>query len=1254
MKTESNIQVPPNRSLLKALFLLTFIIPSIFLFAQKNFLFENYSIPQGLSNPTVNCIYEDKYGFLWIGTNDGLNRYDGYEFKVYKNNPTDSTSLPNNTVITISEDKNGEMWIGGFDFLVKYKREKDSFVRIRIDKERHTNLPNIVKILVDKNNRIWIGTDLMGVLLVDRENMVTKRKKFILKNEEVNDVIVNTIIENSNHEILAADYGSGVFYYNEDTDQFHLYHNLGDNIPKRSLVLHEDEFNRLWIGGQNSLTIYDRITGKFEKVDLFSYSSTSFLSTGIISILKDKSGFLWLATLNKGLYRYNPVDNNYFHFTPGNNNGSIKSTGIVSLFQDSFGNIWVGTATDGLYKVDPNKQPMNILRIPESLKTNTQADIITAVAKSRNSNYAAIGTVGSGIIWKNIQSGDFKHFLSGKNENSISNNNIRSLTIDGENNLWVGTNAGLNKVNPVTGKVNRYFEEEMKKYNVKAINDLKFDMAGRLFIATEGGVDIFYPSQNFIKKLPSAYNRKYSTDLQSEVIKHANNSKPLAAILQVGEQKSLEKEFELQEKTKVLVIGIGEGRPNLAGMFDYGWLENLDGKNIWSMQNFSSSFHFQGGLKNRIILKTLLLEKGKYKIKYSSDVGHSYGNYNVQAPQDSSLWGIQVLNLSDKQFEEYSESIEKSIKNGSDMLLIDALSVYISKAYENILWIGTSNQGLFKYNLINGKYTHYVNKIAGSELLIGNDVFNVMEDSRGFVWYSATNGLVKLDPRNNSVILFTEKDGLPTNLVGAIQEDNHRNLWISSASGLTMIVRVSEGEKETFINIDIKDGLQGYSYTRANWKTNEGELFFGGENGINFFIPGKTNQTKPKIVITDFKISDVSVYDKPEKFSLAKELNDTDQLTLSYSQNDIAFQFSPVHYSRPERNLIAYKLEGFNNDWVYSKLRFASFTNLEPGEYTFRLKAANGDGIWSDEEKTILIKILPPYWRTTLAYIFYAFVFFGIIFGVDRIQRRRIFTKERNAAALKEAELRAQLAEAESARKTSELEEARNLQISMLPKILPQLPHLDIAVYMKTATEVGGDYYDFNVHADGTLTVILGDATGHGMMSGMMVSIMKSLFMSDKTNKEIKPFFENTSASIKDMQLGRLMMALTCVQIRNNKLITANAGMPPLFIYRNSAQKIEEITINNMPLGAMKKVDYEVMELKIETGDTILMMSDGFAELKNGKEELYGYRRARNMFEEVATREPEEIVDYLKEEGRNWTNDEIPEDDVTFVVIKVK
>ena len=223
------------------------------------------------------------------------------------------------------------------------------------------------------------------------------------------------------------------------------------------------------------------------------------------------------------------------------------------------------------------------------------------------------------------------------------------------------------------------------------------------------------------------------------------------------------------------------------------------------------------------------------------------------------------------------------------------------------------------------------------------------------------------------------------------------------------------------------------------------------------------------LLFEDIKVSDVSLKSGSVSINLEKSIMKLDELDLSYTQNNISFEFASIHFSRPEKNKIIYKLEGFNNDWISTDRNFASYTNLEPGEYTFRVKGSNGDGIWDDQGKSIRIIISPPWWRTTAAYIGYFFLFAGIVFGIDRVQRRRIVNKERNAAAIKEANLRAQLAETENERKTKELEEARQLQLSMLPKVLPQLPNLDIAVYMKTATEVGGDYYDFNVAMDGTL-----------------------------------------------------------------------------------------------------------------------------------------------------------------------------------------
>jgi len=1227
------------------------------LHAQDNFVFENLSIPQGLSNPTINSICEDKYGFLWLGTDDGLSRYDGYEFKVYKNNPSDSTSLPGNTIYAISEDNNGDLWIGGNNVLVKYDRKKDTFIRVKVDRGQNLNQPIIYKILIDKHNNIWVGTDAFGVHLLNPEKMTTKRIPFILNNEEIFNGYVYSIIETSNQEILALDYGAGVFYYNKEANNFQLYNNLSNEKTRGGLlVLHEDEFNNIWIGGEESLLIYNRNNKNLEKVEQFSRPAGSSLTKGIINILKDKAGFLWLATLDEGLYRYNPVDNKFFHFSRNSiNKNGIKSTGILSLFQDSFGNIWIGTRLDGLYKVDPNKQPMNVIRIPDKLKTNSPADKITAVTKSEKYDDVAIGTAGLGVFWKNIQDDSYKNFKFEKNSNSITSNNISSLTIDAENNLWIGTDAGLNQINPISGKVSKYFSDRIPLYTGFFVKDLKFDNAGRLFVANTGGVDILYPGQNIIKQIPSISNREFKTELQSDIINLANSSQPIASILKVGEQKLLEKEFEVSDSTNILIVGVGEGQTFLEKMFDYGWLEDSNKKIVWSMNKYSNSFHFEGGMKIRIIAHTLQLKKGKYKLKFQTDVGNSYGSFNVQAPKDSTLYGIQVIKISDKQFNYLTDRLQEENKNSVYMLLEEANSISISKSYENILWIATTSQGLYKYNLSNGKFAQYNKNVdAVSDIVTNNDVYYVMEDSKGIVWFSTPNGLGKLDPKTEKIKSFTEDDGLPTNLVGAIQEDNYGNLWISSAAGLTTLVRNETGEKETFINIDIKDGLQGYSFSLASWKANNGELFFGGDNGVNYFIPGRTNQTKPKIVLTDLKISDASVFNDITTSPLKKDLNDTDELTLDYSQNDISFQFAPIHYSRPERNLIAYKLEGFNKDWVYSKLHFASFTNLEPGEYTFRLKAANGDGVWSEKEKIIHIEVLPPYWRTTFAYIGYGFLFLGFIFIVDRVQRRRLLTKARNTAAIKEAQLRAQLAETENERKSKELEEARQLQLSMLPKVLPQLPNLDIAVYMKTATEVGGDYYDFNVAMDGTLTVVLGDATGHGMRAGTMVTSTKSLFNSYAANPDILFTFREMTRCIKQMQFQSLAMSMTMLKIQNNKLLMSAAGMPPVFIYKSKHKIIEEHLMEGMPLGTMDNFPYELKKLELAKGDTILLMSDGFPELHNQDQEMYGYKRARNSFEEVAEKEPVEIISYLQKEGSRWVNDKDPDDDVTFVVIKVK
>jgi len=271
-------------------------------------------------------------------------------------------------------------------------------------------------------------------------------------------------------------------------------------------------------------------------------------------------------------------------------------------------------------------------------------------------------------------------------------------------------------------------------------------------------------------------------------------------------------------------------------------------------------------------------------------------------------------------------------------------------------------------------------------------------------------------------------------------------------------------------------------------------------------------------------------------------------------------------------------------------------------------------------------------------------------------------------ARLKESELKAKAAEmqakaaeaqnraiqAENDRKTKELEEARELQLSLLPKSIPDYPGIQISAYMKTATEVGGDYYDFSTKKDGSLNVAIGDATGHGMKAGTLVTAMKALFSSGSTEVDIKPFFESVNMGLKKMQMERVMMSFAMLNIKGNRVKMINAGMPPVYHYSQNSNKVEEIKVNGMPLGAMERSDFEIKEISLSKGDCLLMLSDGMPELQNADGEMFGYERLSSHFRQVVDNPAEEIIEYLKNAGSEWVKDKDPDDDVTFVVVKMK
>jgi len=254
---------------------------------------------------------------------------------------------------------------------------------------------------------------------------------------------------------------------------------------------------------------------------------------------------------------------------------------------------------------------------------------------------------------------------------------------------------------------------------------------------------------------------------------------------------------------------------------------------------------------------------------------------------------------------------------------------------------------------------------------------------------------------------------------------------------------------------------------------------------------------------------------------------------------------------------------------------------------------------------------------------------------------------------LTEAEEKNKIIQADNDRKTKELEEARELQISLLPKELPKLPGMEIAAFMRTATEVGGDYYDFIVQKNGVLSVALGDATGHGLQAGTMVTLMKGLFTSNSSQLGPKEFMSHCAQVIKDIKLGRILMSFSYLRFENSQLLASSAGMPPIYYHHKNNNRTEEIIIQGMPLGAMRNVSYKLVEKQLCSGDTILLLTDGLPEQMNSHKVPFDYSRVQKYFSDIAENTPDDIIKSLVKKADEWMNGTAQADDITFVVIKV-
>ena len=576
-------------------------------------------------------------------------------------------------------------------------------------------------------------------------------------------------------------------------------------------------------------------------------------------------------------------------------------------------------------------------------------------------------------------------------------------------------------------------------------------------------------------------------------------------------------------------------------------------------------------------------------------------------------------------------------------------------ASDNI-WLGTFGGGIDIFDPVTKKSTHLKNDPDDFSSLLDDNVIRIFIDKNDDIWAGTTKGLSRYNRKTNKFKNYREKDGLPNEFVYGIVQDNTGDLWLSTNKGLSRF----NPKDETFKNYYYQDGLQGNEFNQnAFAKDNKtGRLLFGGSNGFNVFNPDKIkdNSFVPPIVFTEYLRFNTD--DKEGKPILEKGISERDSLFLTYKDNIITLQFAGLSYYNNSENRYKYRLEGFNKNWIQlGNDHSITFTNLSPGKYNLKVIGSNNDGVWNNIGAGLFIEVTPPWWRTKIAYAFYMLIFLSVLYLARRTELNRREQKAKireNELRLKATEAEKRAIEAENERKTKELEEARQMQLSMLPRTLPKLPNLEIAAFMRTATEVGGDYYDFLIQDGGPLNIGFGDATGHGLQAGTMVTLMKGFFTSDAAKLELKDFMSHCTAMIKEIKLGRILMSFSLLRIKDHKLLLTSAGMPPVYYYNNTSKEVEEILIQGMPLGAMKKFSYQVVEKELATGDTLLLLTDGLPEQMNQNEEMFDYARVKSRFKEIAECPPDSIIENLVKSGDEWMGNTLQADDITFIVIKIK
>jgi signal transduction histidine kinase/ligand-binding sensor domain-containing protein len=787
--------------------------------------------------------------------------------------------------------------------------QKPRFQFDHLGTDKGLSQSNVLSILQDSRGFMWFGTN-DGLNKYDGYKFTIYRND--LKNpKSISGNFIKDMTQAANGDIWFATIGGGISRFDRRKEQFINFRNnpKDENTVTRDDVnsILEDSEGKLWIGTTMGLDVYDPIIKKFTHYKHSEKDLNTLSDDYINDIIEDNYHNIWIATAN-GLNMYNRTNRKFTRFLHiARDPNTIASNEITAVFEDSEQRIWVGTARNGLDIFDRNKGIFDHYVHDPDIEYSLSNNSVRTIAED-DEKRLWIGTENSGFSILELETGLFYNYMNDEVDHStLGSNSINTIHKDAKNNMWLGSfNAGVDLVSRDASKFAHYkhmlHENSLSNNHVICFFE---DSKNNIWIGTDGsGVDMFNPETSNFSHFKNEKNNLNSIS--------GNN------VLCITED--YKKNIWIGTWGKGISIYNPELKTYKHLKHDPQNVNSLANDNVWTM------------LKDR--------DKKIW-------IGTYGGGLDMYDPVKDSFTHFQ-----------YDRNSVTGLRDN-----------WINSIFEDKqgnIWISTGGGGINIYNKSNGRFSYIMNGDTGNDFNATN-VGCIIEDMNGNMWISTITGLYFLDRSINKLSVYTKQEGLPSNVIHGIIEDKFGHIWISTTQGISRFSPVTK----KFKTYTVADGLQSNEFKeKAFLESSDGSIYFGGNNGFNRFFPQNVRNVlfDPPLVITNFQVfnKDVPIaVNETDPSALTQSITETKAITLPYSNSVFSFEFASLNYTITEKKRYAYMLEGFDKTWnEVGTQRTATYTNLDPGKYIFKVKGLNNDGQWSQNITSIEITITPPFWLT--------------------------------------------------------------------------------------------------------------------------------------------------------------------------------------------------------------------------------------------------------------------------------------------------